>query len=89
MQLTNLARRGCANILQFVHSVNSNIKPTKDCLPDILIRGHVKVFNFLHSLDATFLPESYEEWEVHHDALWHHDMVVRIYEIDPIEAAFY
>jgi hypothetical protein len=48
-----------------------------------MVSGHDKVFDFLYSLDPTFLPEPYQEEAASMQTMWCPNMAARIYTIDP------
>ncbi|PJF19556.1 hypothetical protein PSACC_00628, partial [Paramicrosporidium saccamoebae] len=80
---TVAASGGCLKVLLWMHSAAPTLRPTKDCLPNIMVYGHAKVFDFCYSLDPTFLPEPYMEEIADFKTIWHLDMAAKIYAISP------
>jgi hypothetical protein len=81
--LTVAARDGFLDVILWAHSINPNLRPTKECLPQIIIKGYVDMFKFLNFHDKEFLPEPYHEEKADRETMWHYTMVVVLYSIDP------
>jgi hypothetical protein len=81
-RLTLAAEFGRLGIIQWAYSIEPTVRVGKVCIPKIMNRGHVKVFEFLYSLDKSFLPAAYCENHSCRLTMWHYTMIVRLYEID-------
>ncbi|PJF18906.1 hypothetical protein PSACC_01279 [Paramicrosporidium saccamoebae] len=77
------ANYGSLKVLQWAYFTAPTVQPSKACISSIMVRGFVKVFEFLYRHNKEFLPEAYQETEAHWDTIWHHDMIVKLYGIAP------
>jgi hypothetical protein len=81
--LTIAAGNGFLAILLWAHSLNPSLRPTKECLPKIMIKGYKGVFEFLHFYDKELLPEPYCEKRENERTMWHYNMIPKLYYIAP------
>jgi hypothetical protein len=81
--LNAAARKGALKTLKWAHNINSDIKPTRECLPSILVDGHADVLEFLQSQDKNFFPGPYQASAASKDTMWHFNIIVKLFRIDP------